>query len=301
VSACGSTPKTTLINQLHRSDRPEPARIIYVSETPAHDTLSVTLEAGVERVETTISPDPLPTPRVEKEVRTELPVGFKIGEYRHASAADIRKLGHALMDDQLTITRIDIVGHSRSRTDLATERLAMKRAKIVRQALVNNGISPSVIHLNTDVRNYQTRVGAHPGAVVTLTQLSSASVQADTHKSVQAVVPVVDDKPIIEEVIEEVIEEIIIQTDPVYVLHVEQGSLKANIIRILDEHHYSLGQWSFDEPGMTWDKSVANDFYYPLMGGLPEILSVIHRLYRVQAMINTVDRTVDFKSAGEVG
>lgn len=262
-----------------------------------------------------LSLTPALVPALPQETLTVLPVGFSPGNYRSPHSQDVTALISALPKDLSRIQEINVIGHSRSRSNLATEHLALKRAKLVVRQLRGAGIAASLITVKADSRNQLKHVGTYPGAVVTMKiaaeieqplEAQSAPVVPSTHRhigkeieppkrregltdGVEGTSPPTDEERVI-----------LVQTSTVYVLHVEQGSLRDNIERILKEHKYSFGQWRFARPGVSYDWNIPKRFSYPLMGGLPEILAVLSRLYEFQATINELDRTVDFHSINEV-
>lgn len=287
------------------------AKIHWVSSTPP----IVIPESLAAAAPLKTKPVAIPKAPIPLKTIVELSVGFAPGNYTTPDVSGLQSLLTTLEQD-LEIVEIKIEGHSYSQGLHASERLALMRARVVREALVAAGIKRAIkitgVFANnvaqsspfTGVRAYLTYPHKAPDIALGIAQ--SAPVVPPTHlhigkeiespkrregltDGVEGTSPPTDKERVI-----------LIQTSTVYVLHVEQGSLRDNIERILKEHNYSFGQWRFARPGVSYDWNIPKRFSYPLMGGLPEILAVLSRLYEFQATINELDRTVDFHSINEV-
>lgn len=82
-------------------------------------------------------------------------VQFDPGNYQQPSSRQLEKLAqqlYILNGDPL----ISLIGKSQSRSSLATQKLALNRAKIIKQLLVKRGIRASQIILSADHENFKT-------------------------------------------------------------------------------------------------------------------------------------------------
>ena len=82
-----------------------------------------------------------------------------------------------------------------------------------------------------------------------------------------------------------------------YNLRLEPGSLRSNLIRILNEYGYTLGQWDFGSAEEDIDWKIPKGYSYSLPNDLEAVLRALGRTYRLRAVINELDQTVDFSAA----
>lgn len=86
-------------------------------------------------------------------------------------------------------------------------------------------------------------------------------------------------------------------TPSTYVVHILTGSLKASLIKIVEDHGYTLGAWNFGRAGYTKDWLVEKAYNYPVNGDLVTVLQEIKRTYGLLGTLNELDKTVDFEAA----
>ena len=86
-------------------------------------------------------------------------------------------------------------------------------------------------------------------------------------------------------------------TSATYSLRLEPGSLRSNLIRILKEYGYTLGQWDFGSAEEEIDWRIPKGYSYSLANDLEAVLRALGRIYRLRAVINELDQTVDFSAA----
>lgn len=91
---------------------------------------------------------------IDKSDTTDLFIQFNSGNYQQPFAQDldnfIRQLNAQSINDQIILT-----GKSQSRTSLASQQLALTRAKIIKKILVKKGIPPTRIKLTGDFKNFK--------------------------------------------------------------------------------------------------------------------------------------------------
>ncbi|MCY4425865.1 MAG: hypothetical protein OXC05_02385 [Halieaceae bacterium] len=82
-----------------------------------------------------------------------------------------------------------------------------------------------------------------------------------------------------------------------YTLRLETGSLRTNLVRILADHGYTLGQWGFGSAEEEIDWRIPKGYSYTQPNDLAAVLRALGRTYRLRAVINELDQTVDFSPA----
>ncbi|MDG1694561.1 MAG: hypothetical protein P8I13_06885 [Porticoccaceae bacterium] len=90
-----------------------------------------------------------------RHANVEYFVKFEPGNYQQTSSSELDELAqqlYILNGDPL----ISLIGKSQSRSSLATQQLALNRAKIIKQLLVKRGIRASQIILSADYENFKT-------------------------------------------------------------------------------------------------------------------------------------------------
>lgn len=82
-----------------------------------------------------------------------------------------------------------------------------------------------------------------------------------------------------------------------YTLRLETGSLRGNLVRILADHGYTLGQWGFGSAEEEIDWRIPKGYSYTQPNDLAAVLRALGKTYRLRAVINELDQTVDFSPA----
>ena len=82
-----------------------------------------------------------------------------------------------------------------------------------------------------------------------------------------------------------------------YLVRLEEGSLRANLIRVLGDFGYTLGQWDFGSAEEDIDWHILKRYTYSRPRDLSVVLRAIGKSYRLRAVINELDSTVDFRAA----
>lgn len=196
-----------------------------------------------------------------------------------------------------------LIGISQSKTNLATQSLALQRAQTVADQLILSGIDGSRIKLDTEVTNniqdmYLTH-GVHIIAISNqpkdpqnepldrvLEQLNSpnkntiaTSQSKETlHQSSQQDSenpPANHNKSCTQ-------------------LNIQTGSLKKNIQREIADCGYLIGEWSFgtEEEYIDWIIPVA--YRVNVEQGIFGILKIIEKNYQIRAHVHQLDRSIDF-------
>ena len=199
-----------------------------------------------------------------------------------------------------------LIGISQSKTNLATQPLALQRAQTVADQLIAAGIESSRIKLDTEITNniqdmYLTH-GVHIIAISNqpkdpqnvpidrvLEQLNSpnkntiaTSQSKETlHQSSQQDSqnpPANHNKSCTQ-------------------LNIQTGSLKKNIQREIADCGYLIGEWSFgtEEEYIDWIIPVA--YRVNVEQGIFGILKIIEKNYQIRAHVHQLDRSIDFLSS----
>ena len=176
-----------------------------------------------------------------------VPINFAPGDYKTAAAKDLNTLLAALPRQRHHVKAIEITGYSKSQTTLATEALAVKRARVVADFLQDNGVPGDRIQLVGIAQNHLPFVGAYPGADVRLTVVADstqspvAEVRAETPGSDHTAVTAAAG-------------DVLAQTDTVVLASVDctvqPGTLEANLVRLSEDHGGKPVVWNapFDVP-----------------------------------------------------
>ena len=82
-----------------------------------------------------------------------------------------------------------------------------------------------------------------------------------------------------------------------YTLRLETGSLRGNLKRILADHGYTLGHWGFGSAEEEIDWRIPKGYSYTQPNDLAAVLRALGKTYRLRAVINELDQTVDFSPA----
>jgi len=196
-----------------------------------------------------------------------------------------------------------LIGISQSKTNLATQSLALQRAQTVADQLIAAGIKGSRIKLDTEITNniqdmYLTH-GVHIIAIRNqpkdpqnkpldrvLEQLNSPNknTTATSHnKETLKQSPKQDsENPPAN------------HNKPCTQLNIQTGSLKKNIQREIADCGYLIGEWSFgtEEEYIDWIIPVA--YRVNVEEGIFGILKIIEKNYQIRAHVHQLDRSIDF-------
>ena len=196
-----------------------------------------------------------------------------------------------------------LVGISQSKTNLATQSLALQRAQNVADQLIAAGIEGSRIKLNTEVTNnvqdmYLThgvhifvnsnnsKDTQHEPLNMVLERLNSSSKNTTATSQSQETLkksPKQDSENPLPNA-----------NKPCSQLNIQTGSLKKNIKREIADCGYLIGEWSFgtEEEYIDWIIPVA--YKTNVKEGIFGILNSIEKNYQIRAHLHQLDRSIDF-------
>jgi len=196
-----------------------------------------------------------------------------------------------------------LIGISQSKTNLATQPLALQRAQNVADQLIAAGIEDSRIKLDTEITNniqdmYLTH-GVHIIAIsnqpkdpkngpldTVLDQLNSFNkntTATSQNKETLKQNPKQDSKNPPAN-----------HNKSCTQLNIQTGSLKKNIQREIADCGYLIGEWSFgtEEEYIDWIIPVA--YRVNVEEGIFGILNSIEKNYQIRAHVHQLDRSIDF-------
>jgi hypothetical protein len=196
-----------------------------------------------------------------------------------------------------------LIGISQSKTNLATQPLALQRAQTVADQLIAAGIEDSRIKLDTEITNniqdmYLTH-GVHIIAIsnqpkdpqngpldTVLDQLNSSNkntTATSQNKETLKQSPKQDSKNPPAN-----------HNKSCTQLNIQTGSLKKNIQREIADCGYLIGEWSFgtEEEYIDWIIPVA--YRVNVEEGIFGILNSIEKNYQIRAHVHQLDRSIDF-------
>ena len=122
-----------------------------------------------------IASEPYRQAEVNQSLKAEYFVDFQPGNYHQQKTGSIDNLMQKI--EKITADRqIKLVGYSQSKTSFASKPLALKRANIVKKALVNQGIPAEQIKIYSEYENFKSEGKLLHGVLALVTPISSDGV-----------------------------------------------------------------------------------------------------------------------------
>ena len=195
-----------------------------------------------------------------------------------------------------------LVGISQSKTNLATQSLALQRAQTVAEQLIAAGFKATRIKLDSKVTNNiqdmylthgvhifvnsNTNDTQHEPLNTVLERLNSSSKNTTATSQSQETLkksPKQDSEIPLPNA-----------NKPCSQLNIQTGSLKKNIKREIADCGYLIGEWSFgtEEEYIDWIIPVA--YKTNVEEGIFGILNSIEKNYQIRAHVHQLDRSIDF-------
>ena len=197
---------------------------------------------------------------------------------------------------------LQLVGISQSKTNLATQSLALQRAQTVAEQLIAAGFKATRIKLDSKVTNNiqdmylthgvhifvnsNTNDTQHEPLNTVLERLKSSSKNTTATSQSQETLkkrPKQDSENPFPNA-----------NKPCSQLNIQTGSLKKNIKREIADCGYLIGEWSFgtEEEYIDWIIPVA--YKTNVKEGIFGILNSIEKNYQIRAHVHQLDRSIDF-------
>lgn len=224
-------------------------------------------------------------------------VAFEIDEYQQEKTGQIDYLISQLQKFPDDID-IQIIGHSHSIDELATESSALARAKLVRDKLVESGIKAESISLHSDVRNSIPQEQLLHGVSLYTPMLSKAefihekkpaesNLPSENPPSLTADPLAATPTTLIEDISD---------PDPKSCAKVTftQGSLAENIKREIGHCGYVMGNWRFGSKDDLIDWDIPFQYSTYVDDEIIGLLQLIESNYEIRAHIHKLDKSIDF-------
>jgi hypothetical protein len=200
---------------------------------------------------------------------------------------------------------LKLIGTSQSKTNLATQSLALQRSQVVANHLIEGGIKSSQIKLGTEVTNnipgnYLTHgvyiFAIYHNAVKTPRKPLDTLLQELKSPAKNSIEIPHNDK-IIEHSPAFTLEPTASRNntqEPCNELNIQKGSLKKNIQREIADCGYQMGQWNFgtNEEYIDWLIPIAYKVH--IEKGIIGVLRTIETNYQIRAHVHQLDRSIDF-------
>ena len=224
-------------------------------------------------------------------------VVFEIGEYEQEKTEQIGYLTSQLqkLPDDIDI---QLIGHSHSTDELASETSAIARAKLVRDKLIENGIKAESISLHSDVRNSVPQEQLLHGVSVHVVMLPKAAL-VNVEKSAESNLPSDNQPPLTANPLAATPTA---QTDNVpdpdssscAKVTFTQGSLADNIKREIGHCGYVMGHWKFGSNDDLIDWDIPFQYSTYVDNEIIGLLQLVESNYKIRAHIHKLDKSIDF-------
>lgn len=201
--------------------------------------------------------------------------------------------------------KLKLVGISQSKNNLATKPLALMRAETVANQLINAGIDPSRIELDTKVTNNITDNYLIHGVDIFITNSKTKTNKPLSKDQIQQINSATKNNQAKQANTKEknrVAYSNSLQAEPKTTTNkslcaefeIQKGSLKENIQREITDCGYQMGQWKFgtDEEYIDWLIPIA--YKIRIEKGIFGVLKKIETNYQIRAHIHQLDKSIDF-------
>lgn len=196
-----------------------------------------------------------------------------------------------------------LIGISQSKTNLATQSLALQRAQTVADQLILSGIDGSRIKLDTEVtNNIQDMYLTHGVHIIAISNQPKDPQNEPLDRGLEQL-----NSPNKNTIATSQSKETLHQSSQqdsenppanhnksCTQLNIQTGSLKKNIQREIADCGYLIGEWSFgtEEEYIDWIIPVA--YRVNVEQGIFGILKIIEKNYQIRAHVHQLDRSIDF-------
>lgn len=224
------------------------------------------------------------------EVHQEYPlkigfIAFDHGDYRLKQLDEVERVFNQLQSFSDT-TSLYLTGHSHSKADQASKKLALMRAEIVRDELINLGFEAAPIRIDHDVQNF----------VSSDTLLNGVSVLISSET--EAVAMVIQPDPSIVSLQNISFGQSYTNTQPesdiCSLVNMQVGSLRTNLEREISDCGYIMGRWRFGDGDEVIDWHIPVAYSIVVDDSLVGLLQLIERNYQIRAHIHELDDSIDF-------
>jgi hypothetical protein len=229
-------------------------------------------------------------------------IEFPVGVYDNPMPNQINRQIQSLLSLPRNQT-LELTGISQSKTNMATQSLALRRARTVADQLIAAGIEASRIKLGSEVTNNVQDMYLTHGVRI----FAASNRPKDTqHESLDSVLEQLDSpnkntnasgqsKETLQQTPKQNSERPLPDTNKTCSqLNIQTGSLKKNIQREIADCGYLIGEWSFgtEEEYIDWIIPVA--YKTNVEEGIFGILNSLEKNYQIRAHVHQLDRSIDF-------
>lgn len=199
---------------------------------------------------------------------------------------------------------LKLIGTSQSKTNLATQALALRRSQAVAKHLIAGGLNASKIKIDTEVTNNilgnNLTHGVHIFAInhnSTETDHKLDKLLNEFSRPTKSRMEVPHKEETTQHSPEKTLESTASRSDNQELcneLNIKKGSLKRNIEREIADCGYQMGQWNFgtNEEYIDWLIPIAYKVH--IEKGIFAVLRTIETNYQIRAHVHQLDRSIDF-------
>jgi hypothetical protein len=198
---------------------------------------------------------------------------------------------------------LKLIGTSQSKTNLATQSLALQRSQIVAKYLIAGGLNASKIKIDTEVTN--NILGNNLTHGVHIFAINHNSTETD-HKLDNLLnefsspsknrIEIPHNEEIIQNSPKKTQEPTVSSNNQILCneLNIQKGSLKKNIQREIADCGYLMGEWNFGTNEEYIDWLIPTAYKVHIEKGILGILMTIEKNYQIRAHVHQLDRSIDF-------
>ena len=212
-------------------------------------------------------------------------VAFDHGDYRLKQLDEVERVFNQVQTFSGSIS-LNLIGHSHSQADQASQKLALMRAETVRDELINLGYKAAPIIIDYDVQNFVSSDTLINGVSALL--FSENEAVANVNQSDPSIVSV-QNLPIQQSYIN-----IQSKSDACSHVSISVGSLRTNLEREISDCGYIMGRWRFGDGDEVIDWHVPVAYSIAVDNSLVGLLQLIERNYQIRAHIHELDSSIDF-------
>lgn len=212
-------------------------------------------------------------------------VAFDHGDYRLKQLDEVERVFNQLQSFSDT-TSLHLIGHSHSKADQASKKLALMRAEIVRDELINLGFEAAPIRIDHDVQNLVSSD--------TLLNGVSVLISSETETVAMVIQPDPSIVPLQNISFEQSYTNTQPESDICSLVNMQVGSLRTNLEREISDCGYIMGRWRFGDGDEVIDWHIPVAYSIVVDDSLVGLLQLIERNYQIRAHIHELDDSIDF-------
>ena len=230
-------------------------------------------------------------------------VEFNTAEYQYEKSGQIDQIIGALRLLPKE-TQIHLVGQSQSRKSMATKKLALLRAQVVKKKLLERGIDAERIELDAKATNLIKEGDLLHG--VTLLAIPDPQAAEDkpiainkvvankvTETTEQAAPATLDSEAETNIPLDNLDLNISKNSDLCAQVVINTGSLKANLEREIGDCGYVMGNWKFGSDTELIDWEIPISYSISVDNGTVGLLDLIENNYQIRGHIHQLDKSID--------